>query len=320
MGIEYLACGNIMSDRIQNKDGSYSEWNMGGPAFYALSGMRIWTPDVKLVCKTGADYAGSYGKWMDDNNVTRESVRVEMEEHTRFTLSYNPDDSFTPTPHFSMEHLGYLKTHADDIDEAAEGYCIKGMYMAHNCDDIVWKNLRKVKEKRGFRIMWEIEYAGAYRLERGISREDMMEKILNVMETADAWSLNHKEASDLFGIPRENDEMMIRKLQMLPIEFTFYRVGSRGSYAVTKTDAYFVPSVLPVGPAVDPTGCGNCSTGAAAYAYFAGEHPAKVAAMANVASGFNVAQRGPYPVYTEEKMELARKAADRLLEDVRRIR
>ena len=33
MGVEYLACGNIMSDRIQSEDGSYSEWNMGGPAF-----------------------------------------------------------------------------------------------------------------------------------------------------------------------------------------------------------------------------------------------------------------------------------------------
>ena len=76
MGVEYLACGNIMSDRIQSEDGSYSEWNMGGPAFYALSGMRIWTPQVKLVCKTGADYADSYGRWMDDNGVTRESVRV----------------------------------------------------------------------------------------------------------------------------------------------------------------------------------------------------------------------------------------------------
>ena len=280
MGVEYLACGNIMSDRIQSEDGSYSEWNMGGPAFYALSGMRTWTPQVKLVCKTGADYADSYGRWMDDNGVTRESVRVELEEHTRYTLRYNRDGSFTPTPHFSMEHLGYLKTHADDIDEAAAGCRIKGMYMAHNCDAVVWENLRRIKEKHGLKIMWEIEYAGIYRQQCGISREHMLEKIRNVMQTADAWSLNHNEAADLFDLPREDDDAIIRRLQELPIAFTFYRVGARGAYAVTKTAAYFAPSVLPAGPAVDPTGCGNCSTGAAAYAYFQGEEPAMVAAMA----------------------------------------
>lgn len=318
MGITYLACGNIMSDRIRERDGTYSEWNMGGPAFYALSGMRLWTPEVKLVCKTGADYADSYGKWMDDNHVTRESVRVETEEHTRFTLRYNSDGTFTPQAHFSMEHLGYLKTHADDIDEAAAGYRIRGMYMAHGCDAAVWKNLRRVKQKHGFRIMWEIEYAGLYRRRSGISREHMLEKIGHVLETADAWSLNHNEAADLFDLPREDDEAVIHRLQMLPAAFTFYRVGSRGSYAVTKTDAYFVPSVLPAGPAVDPTGCGNCSTGAAGYAYFQGEHPAMAAAMANVAAGFNAAQRGPYPLYTEEKMRLARRTADELFEQIKR--
>lgn len=318
MGVEYLACGNIMSDRIQSEDGSYSEWNMGGPAFYALSGMRIWTPQVKLVCKTGADYADSYGRWMDDNGVTRESVRVELEEHTRYTLRYNRDGSFTPTPHFSMEHLGYLKTHADDIDEAAAGCRIKGMYMAHNCDAVVWENLRRIKEKHGLKIMWEIEYAGIYRQQCGISREHMLEKIRNVMRTADAWSLNHNEAADLFALPREDDDAIIRRLQELPIAFTFYRVGARGAYAVTKTAAYFAPSVLPAGPAVDPTGCGNCSTGAAAYAYFQGEEPAMVAAMANVAAGFNAAQRGPYPLYTQEKMALARQTADGLYTKMQR--
>lgn len=317
MAIEYLACGNIMSDRIQNKDGTYSEWNMGGPAFYALSGMRIWTKDCKLVCKTGADYADTYGKWMDDNGVTRESVRVETEEHTTFTLSYNPDGSFTPKSRFSMEHLGYLKTHADDIDEAAQGYPIKGMYMAHNIDRVVWENLRKVKEKHGFRIMWEIEYAKAYREASGLSRDEILGRIREILEVADIWSLNSNEASDLFNLPKEDDEGIIAQLQKLPTEFTFYRVGDRGSYAVTPTDAYFCPVLEPFGPSVDPTGCGNCSTGSAAYAYFAGNHPAMVAAMANVAGGFNAAQRGPYRLYTPEKMQLARDLAQKLFNQMK---
>ena len=64
MAVEYLACGNIMSDRIERQDGSFSEWNMGGPAFFALSGIRLWTKACKLVCRTGEDYASTYGRWM----------------------------------------------------------------------------------------------------------------------------------------------------------------------------------------------------------------------------------------------------------------
>lgn len=43
-----------------------------------------------------------------------------------------------------------------------------------------------------------------------------------------------------------------------------------------------------------------------------------VAAMANVAAGFNAAQRGPYPLYTQEKMELARQTADGLYTKMQR--
>lgn len=314
MAVEYLACGNIMSDRIEDEDGNLSEWNMGGPAFYALSGMRIWTPDCKLVCKTGADYKDTYGKWLERNGILQESVRVEMERHTRFTLKYNKDGSFKHTPSFSLEHLGFLKTHADDIDEAAQGYHIRGIYMAHNLDAVVWENLRKIKEKRKLKIMWEIEYAGTYRKLWGISREEVQNRVRRVLEVADAWSINNNEAADMFDLPKEDDAAIIHELQKLPVAFTFYRVGERGSYAVTPTNAYFCPVIKPLGKSVDPTGCGNCSTGAAAYALFSGESPAMVAVMANVASGYNAAQRGPYPLYTQEIIMKARKLAKETFE------
>ena len=309
MAVEYLACGNIMSDRIERQDGSFSEWNMGGPAFFALSGIRLWTKACKLVCRTGEDYASTYGRWMDANGVSRESVQVEAENVTRFTLKYNPDGSFSPTPHFSMEHLGYLKTHPEEIDQACAGQAVKGIYMAHNLDPVIWGKLGEVKEKYGFKIMWEIEYAGQIRKMLRLTRQQILDRARRVMEVADLWSINHNEAADLFQLPREDDEAIINELQKLPVEFTFYRVGSRGSYAVTPTNAYFCEAVDPFGPSVDPTGCGNCSTGAAMYAYVSGEHPAMAAVMANISSGFNAAQKGPYPLYTEEDMQLARRLA-----------
>jgi len=30
--IEYLACGNIMSDQVEHEDGTFRPWHIGGPA------------------------------------------------------------------------------------------------------------------------------------------------------------------------------------------------------------------------------------------------------------------------------------------------
>lgn len=308
--IQYLACGNIMSDSIKDKDGNRSEWNMGGPAFYALSGMRIWTKACKLVCRAGSDYAGSYGKWMNSNDVSTESVKEDMEYCTRITLSYMPNGGYTVEP-VDKEHIGYLKTHPEDIDEASEGHDIKGIYMAHGLDRVIWNKIAKVKEKRGFKIMWEIEYGWNFE-EYGNDKGVLLDRIRYILSLVDAWSLNSNEASDLFGISKMDDDAIIKELQKLPIDFTFYRVGERGSFAVTKDDAYFVPALKLKAEGADPTGCGNSSTGAAAYALFSGNNPAKVACMANVASGFNALQRGPYLRYTDEVMMRAKELADEL--------
>ena len=83
---------------------------------------------------------------------------------------------------------------------------------------------------------------------------------------------------------RSEASLLFRDQASAPVS-RIWRIRTR-----TPKDAYFCPVIKPFGESVDPTGCGNCSTGAAAYAYFAGEHPAMVAAMANVAGGYNAAQ------------------------------
>lgn len=301
-----------MSDTVARDDGTFSSENIGGPALYALAGIRLWTDKCKLVTQTGSDYIGTYGKWMDDNGLSHESILVEVEEVTRITLKYNPADrGFQHTPHKSQEYLGYQKTHPYHIDAAATP-AVKGVYMAQNVDRIVWRNLEKIKEKYGFKLMWEIEYSANMEGET-----DKLRKIRNVLGVADMWSINHNEASDLFHIPRDQDEDIINELMKLRTGLTLYRVGERGAYAVTPSQACFCPRLNVFGGSTDPTGCGNNSTGAAMYAYTEGYEPALVVAMANVSAAFNAAQYGPYPVFTPEVMAIARRLANEYREKVK---
>ncbi len=298
--IAYLACGNIMSDNVIAADGSESGWHIGGPALFALSGARLYTENCKLVTRTGADYVDSYGKWMEDNGLTCESIRVECDHYTRHILDYQREDGgYNWRSVYGAQALGYIKTNPDDIDAAAST-SVKGMYMAQNLDRVYWSKLEKIIEKNGIKMMWEIEYSDSIAYFR-----DPVQRIGEISNIASAWSINHNEASGLFNIPREKDEDIINEIMKLGFGFCLYRVGTRGAYGVTPSNAWFCPSFDPHGPSVDPTGCGNCSTGAAGWAWANGDDPIMTLVKANVASGYNAMQMGPVPVYTDEIMKEA---------------
>lgn len=89
---------------------------------------------------------------------------------------------------------------------------------------------------------------------------------------------------------------------------TLFRVGERGLYVVTRDDAIYLPPAP--GPVVDPTGCGNTSTGSALYAYAEGNDPLMVGIMANIASSQNIRQYGIIPSFAkirDESYEMAKK-------------
>lgn len=302
---EYLSCGNIMSDIIEKEDGTVSQVCIGGPALYALAGIRTWTDSCKLLTVTGADHYQTYGQWMDDNGLSKDLIHVEMENGTYMRLKYNPNDGgFQFQSERSFEYLGYLKTHPYQIEEAVTPD-LKGIYMANNTDLVIWEKIRQIKERHGFKIMWELEYPSLKIF--GQDKEEYIRRIREVLKITDMWSLNYNEASALFDIDREDDGQIIARLKELGDAMTFYRVGTRGAYVITKDRTCFCEAIDPFGPSVDPTGCGNCSTGAAMYAWTAGYDEADTVIMANIAAGFNAHQFGPYPRFTREDQQLAEK-------------
>lgn len=290
---KYLACGNIMSDYIINPGSAVrSERHMGGPALYALSGMKLWEDSVKLVTRTGADWTEDYEKWLDANRISKESVKVDAEHVTAYQIAYDIHGKAIREKSYSFygdQAMGYLKTHPCDMEEAL-GADTVGIYKAEGADRVVWRQLSDLKKRYGFKIMWELECFD--------SGSDL-ERITEALPHADAWSLNNTEAAFLFGIPKEDDLAMLRRLQRLPVSCTFYRVGKRGAYAVTPAQAYFCEAI-DTAPYADQTGCGNSSTGAFGYALFAGHTIQEALVMANITSGFNCAQFGPTPLITKE--------------------
>lgn len=288
-----------MLDMVEHDDGTQTEINIGGPALFALSGIRLFTKECSLVCQCGADYIDKYRGWMQANELNTDFIRVSSDFCTQHILHHHTDGTYDWKSRYGQQLLGYLKTTPEHIDAATDD-TTEGIYLAQNTDKVFWHKLYEIKKRKNFKIMWELEPPD---LSDGIT-QDKLQRVKDILPFVDMWSLNAIEASYLFDLPKDNEPDIIREMMKLPIELTLFRVGKKGAYAVTQNEAVFCESI-DITTSVDPTGCGNNSTGAALYAHVTGRTPKEVVTMANIAAGYNAAQLGPYPKYTDDDMRNA---------------
>jgi len=296
---KFVSCGNIMLDTVEHDNGARTEIHIGGPSMFALAGIRLYTKECGLVCQGGSDHVDKYRDWMRANRLGCDYIRVSADHCTQHVLRHHTDGTYEWKSRYGQQLMGYLKTTPEHIDAATDD-TTEGIYLAQNTDKVFWGKLNEVKRKKNFKIMWELELPHP---DDGIA-EDKLKRVMDVVPFADMWSLNVVEASYLFDIPRDDEHSIIKRIMDMPVELTLFRVGKKGAYAVTPSDAVFCESI-DITASVDPTGCGNNSTGAAMYAHVSGHSPKEVVVMANIAAGYNAAQLGPYPKYSDEDMQNA---------------
>lgn len=298
MDSDYVIAGNVMLDKVVFMDGTESgHESIGGPATFAYSGVRIWTDSVMQCSNLGADYEPLFKPWIEKNKVITDGYKIVC-DRCNHSIMYFKDKSgayFQPgerevyeeekwLKHDAWQDFGYMKTRPEEIEAFTKGKHVKGVYVAQNADRTFWKKLTAIKNRDGFKLMWEIESPWAH--------VHYLKDVKQICRDAvDIFSLNIEEAQVLFDC--EGDEACIRNLQELDVDMTLFRVGARGAYVVTKDEAIYLPPAP--GPVVDPTGCGNTSTGGALYAYAEGKDPLMVGIMANVASSMNIRQYGIIP-------------------------
>jgi hypothetical protein len=304
MKYEYLCAGNVMLDCKDYGNAAHGcEEFIGGPATFAYTGIRIWTDSVMQISRVGADYEPLFKPWIDRNHIENKGFKVVCDRSNHvygFMHAYG-----APRPkHFdrytldAWQDLGFMKTTPEDIGEFTKHGGVKGVYIAQNCDSVFWRKLGQIKERDGFKLMWEIEGTWA--------EKQYLDMVTDTCRYADIFSINVAEARRLFDC--ESDEDCIRGLRTLPVDTTLFRVGERGLYVVTRDEAIYLPPAP--GPVVDTLGCGNSSTGAALYAYAERKDPLMVGIMANIASSRNLMQYGVIPEFRSIREECEKQAEE----------
>lgn len=298
--MDYVIGGNVMLDSVRFANGEeHTRESIGGPATFAYSGVKLFTDNVMQCSKLGEDYHTLFDSWVAKNGIETKGYNVMSERCNHSFLVYNEDGTYgadtlgTNAYMFGewVQNLGYMKTTPEDFGKYTQGGNVKGIYLAQNYDRVFWDKLGAIKARDGFKIMWEIEGPSAHK--------EFLEKVIYDCQYVDIFSINLQEAQNLFDV--QGDEACIRELQKLPVDYTLFRVGERGLYSVTPDHAYLLAPAP--GPVVDPTGCGNTSTGAALYAYAEGYDALMIGIVANVASAQNIRQFGVIPDFAAVREE-----------------
>ncbi len=333
--MKYIAEGATITNRLLFLDGRVKEDIMGGGGFYAYTALRMCTDDCLYLSSVGKDFDDFYGAWFDANSCSRDGLFVRTEKTMYNDLKYFPDGSYieysiygrkyTDEELAELRRSGIMYLPVEDPVEQRKHYltledCLpfmdeaKGMYTSQALTE---ENTRLMLEhkKNGCQIMWEIpstslETAHQKYLEGGI------EGLKHYLRAIDILSINRNECEIIFE--KENDEQIIPLLKQLELP-VYYRVGTDGAYMIADHQEYFVPMISTVEKEkeIDPTGCGNSSTGAALWAWCEGYDPLMTCVIGNVVASYNVRQYGPFLDMSEENRKQMIKISEEIYEKLK---
>ncbi|MBR3005351.1 MAG: carbohydrate kinase family protein [Erysipelotrichaceae bacterium] len=336
--MKYIAEGATITNRLLFLDGRVKEDIMGGGGFYAYSALRMCTEDCLFVSSVGKDFDDFYGAWFDANHCSKDGLFVRLEKTMYNDLKYFPDGSYIEYSIYEKKYTdeelsdlrkqGIMYLGAEDPDEARRQYLTtedilpfmdeaKGLYTSQVLTDEN-DELLLAHKKGGCKIMWEIP---ATSLEEAHERyiKGGIEGLKHYLRAIDILSINRNECMLIFE--KENAEEILPLLKQLELP-VYYRVGTDGAYMIDDYKDYFVPmiSTVPKEEEIDPTGCGNSSTGAVLWAWCEGYDPLMTCVIGNVVASYNVRQYGPYLDMSENRRKEMMKIAEEICEKLKKER
>ena len=211
--MKYVCGCGIIVNRIRYDDGRLIEDIMGGGGFFAYSGLLFSDPESLFVAGVGKDFDKFYGKWFDDNNVSREGIKLRVDYCPYDELEYLPDGRWRPHSIYTEEYraraLSECHVYAHDLEPYLTD--CKGIYIGAPLDKVYIDTMIKLREKYGFKMMWECVIDPAI-------NEKTKPRIIEIAKSMDIWSLNRPESFLLFDVDSEEaaiEKINIEKAQLL---------------------------------------------------------------------------------------------------------
>jgi sugar/nucleoside kinase (ribokinase family) len=288
--VTYLFTGCTHINDLVYADGHTAVAQLGG-SLYAVNGCKTYCDDVLFVTTAGPDFVDYFADYYAANQLSTAGVHQVLPRTQYNFLSYQPDGRWHEHSKYGADFAAQWGTTA--LIHAAQvlpfvSTQTRGIYLESGVTEPIWADLGAIRAAAPHaKIMWEV--AGW-----DIDDPALHGAIATCIDQVDIYSINLPEALAYFGTTSEAESLAAIVALGKPCLF---RVGTKGAYMVQAGQAYFAPS-YDLDQSIDPTGCGNCATGAALYGYAEGLHPLHTVVLANLAAALNARQYGPYPLYT----------------------
>jgi sugar/nucleoside kinase (ribokinase family) len=251
----WIVFGHLIVDDLYLPDGAVATSRLGGAGTYAALGAALTgTGRVALVSGVGRDLAPTHQAWLRSYDIDTSALVVRGQHTPRSSVRYVADGTRRETPRFGERHFASMAPAVADLP--ADWTAADGAYFFATHDAWQWPELRRWVQTRGGRLMWEISADSC--------RGDLFSAVAARLADVDLLSINLAEARSLCG--RLDPAACAATLHDAGAAIVVLRMGAHGAIVVDATRSLTVPAA-PCGTVVDPTGAGNCYSGAFLAAY-----------------------------------------------------
>ena len=282
--MNYLVVSTAVTDEIRLPNGVTRNSVLGGAGIYALSGIKVWHDDVKIITGIGEDFLASQGEWFAKNNLTTSGLIIKDKNTPHTVVQYFANGERVETPKYGVAHYQRLMPSAADVSH----HCspdTDGVYVFRDTEPHFWQEIIRLKTAHTFKLMWE--------LDASVAAPEKLPEVRMILSQCDIFSLNIQEAFTLFAVSQVGHAL--QKLQNLQLPLVYLRMGAAGATIITPENRYHIPSVSDI-DVVDPTGAGNCSSGAVLVGYCQGHDPLTIGVMGTISAALCLTQYGPPPI------------------------
>ena len=304
--MDYIVAGYTMLNDLHYPDGRSLIGYPGG-SYYSAAGIKLWRDSVAYVGTAGEDFEHYYGEFFRSNNI-RTQMNICLEKTLYYVLQYGSDGHWDEKCKYGQEYEKMAQDIGRITPEMFKPLCsadTKGIYLEASLSAKIVDNFEQLKSLMpNGALMWEINGDD-------LKNPQAKERILELIDKVDIYSINMNEAKNFFHTNDENE--IVERMQAIG-KPCFFRLSTDGACLLTRDNVVFVPSV-DVDKSVDATGCGNCSTAASLVGWAEGLPGEQTVAMANIAAAYNARQIGPWPVADEATRSEAEQKLKKILDD-----
>ena len=289
----YAVLGHLIIDDLVFADGSEVRGMLGGAGLYAALGAAlVGERPAGLVSGVGRDLSRTALDRIAARRISTAGLTVAGEHTPRSRVVYDDDGARTETPLLGPVHFRAMAPRAADIPAAWDS--LRGVYLFAGTDPRDWEHVTAYAEATGCRLLWEIA--------ADVCVPEHFDAVRALLGHVDIFSVNLAEARALCALTEPED--CVATLLKAGAARVGLRMGAAGALVADGREVWHI-GAAPSGPVADPTGAGNCHSGAllAAFADTGDlEHTGRRAAAA---ASFAIEQHGPPALSGRTGNELA---------------